>query len=93
VRWRKTSTTALGQAEPLTLGFLVGTKVYVRDRYLGNWCSGFVVAEVLDDGYRLRRLTDGLIFPDLFAFDDVHLERRQSPRTDDGRHPERPQFP
>jgi hypothetical protein len=58
----------------------VGTTVYVRDRFLGNWCSGFEVAEVLPDGYRLLRLTDHRVFPDVFSFDDVHLERRANPR-------------
>lgn len=57
----------------------VGTKVYVRNRFLGNWSSGFRVAEVLDDGYRLRRLSDGQVFADVFPFHDVHQERRQHP--------------
>lgn len=57
----------------------VGTKVYVRDRFLGDWSSGFEVAEMLSDGYRIRRLSDGQVFPDVFAFDDVRLERRQQP--------------
>ena len=60
----------------------VGTTVYVRDRFLGNWCSGFEVAEVLPDGYRLLRLTDRRIFPDVFSFDDVRLERRANPRRE-----------
>jgi hypothetical protein len=60
-----------------TLG--VGAQVYVRNRFLGDWTSGFQVAEVLDGGYRLRRLSDGYAFPDVFASDDVRLERRQSP--------------
>ncbi len=60
----------------------VGTRVYVRDRYLGNWCSGFEVAEVLPDGYRLRRMTDHRVFRDLFPFDDVRLERRQQSRRE-----------
>ena len=60
-----------------TLG--VGTKVYVRNRFLGDWITGFKVAEVLGDGYRIRRLLDDHVFPDVFAFDDVRLERRQQP--------------
>jgi hypothetical protein len=54
----------------------VGTTICVRNRFIGNWSSGFQVAEVLDDGYRIQRLSDGLTFPDLFAFDDVRIERR-----------------
>lgn len=57
----------------------VGTPVYVRNRFLGDWSSGFKVAEVLDDGYRLRRLSDGQVFTDVFPFHDVHRERRQHP--------------
>jgi len=43
----------------------------VRDRFLGQWCRGFEVAEVVRDGYRVRRLSDGYVFPDVFAFEDV----------------------
>jgi len=54
----------------------VGTAICVRNRFIGNWSSGFQVAEVLEDGYRIRRLSDGLAFPDVFAFEDVRTERR-----------------
>ena len=49
----------------------VGAAVIVRTRYLGSWAGGFEVAEVLDDGYRLRRLSDGDVLPDVIEFDDV----------------------
>ena len=45
----------------------VGTKVCVRNRFLGDWTTGFRVAEVFRDGYRIRRLSDGHVFPDVFA--------------------------
>jgi hypothetical protein len=57
----------------------IGTQICVRDRFLGNWGSGFVVAGVLPGGYHIRRLSDGLTFPDVFAVDDVRMERRQEP--------------
>jgi hypothetical protein len=57
----------------------VGTKVYVRDRYQGQWSGGFDVAEVCSTGYRIRRISDGQIFPDVFPFDDVRVERRKQP--------------
>ena len=57
----------------------VGTRVQVRSRYLGEWCGGFVVAEVLGDGYRIRRTSDGHDFPDVFPLDDVRLERGWHP--------------
>jgi len=68
----------------------VGARVYVADKYLGNWCAGFEVAEVTDDGYRLRRLTDGRVFPDIFPLDDVREERRRDPfRMSQRHHPDR----
>ncbi len=57
----------------------IGTQICVRDRFLGNWSSGFVVAGVLPGGYHIRRLSDGLTFPDLFPADDVRVERRREP--------------
>jgi hypothetical protein len=57
----------------------IGTQICVRDRFLGNWSSGFVVAGVLPGGYHIRRLSDGLTFPDLFPVDDVRMERRREP--------------
>ena len=56
-----------------------GYKVCVRNRFLGEWTTGFKVAEVLGDGYRIRRLSDDHVFPDVFAFEDVRLERRKQP--------------
>lgn len=57
----------------------VGASICVRSRYVGQWSSGFEVAAVLDDGYRIRRLSDGHAFPDVFPFGDVHEERRHQP--------------
>jgi len=49
----------------------VGTEVNVRTQYLGSWTSGFVVVAHLEDGYRLRRLSDGSELPGDFARTDV----------------------
>ena len=46
----------------------VGTPVMVRTRYLGSWAAGFVVAEVLEAGYRLRRVSDGSQVPQEYDF-------------------------
>jgi len=62
----------------------VGTPICVRNRFIGDFTSGFEVAEVLSDGYRIRRLSDGHVFPDVFAFEDVRLERRQHPLREAG---------
>lgn len=44
----------------------VGTEVMVKTQFLGSWTSGFVVAAQLEDGYRLRRLSDGSELPGEF---------------------------
>lgn len=62
----------------------VGTDVCVRNRFLGDWTTGFKVAEVLPDGYRLRRTSDDHDFPDVFAFEEVRLERRTHPLREMG---------
>ena len=48
-----------------------GTKVDVRNRYQGTWVRGFEVAEATEDGYRIRRLSDGSTLGELFSRDDV----------------------
>ena len=58
--------------------FDIGTKVIVRNRYLGTWSGGFVVAGVVEDGYILGRLSDWHVLPDVFPLHDVRLERRQN---------------
>jgi hypothetical protein len=52
-----------------------GTKVDVRNRYQGTWVRGFEIAEVTEDGYRIRRLSDGSTLGELFVRDDVRRER------------------
>lgn len=55
-----------------------GTTVEVRSRLESRrWSRGFEVVEVVDGGYRLRRLSDGALMPVTFAADDVRSERRR----------------
>jgi len=70
------------QASATRLG--IGTEVCVRNRFLGDWTTGFKVAEVLRDCYRILRTSDGHEFPDVFAFGDVRLERRAHPLREIG---------
>ncbi len=49
----------------------VGTRVAVRNRYQGWWGDGFEIAETTQDGYRLRRVSDGYLLPVDFAARDV----------------------
>jgi hypothetical protein len=56
----------------------LGTRVEVRRRFDQRWARGFEVAEVIeDDGYRLRRLSDGTVLPTSFDADDVRSERKK----------------
>lgn len=55
-----------------------GERVDVRSRFVGSWTRGFEIAERLEAGYRLRRLSDGSILPEPVGFDEVRRERRRS---------------
>ena len=54
-----------------------GTPVEVRRRFDFSWARGFEVAEVKDDGYTVRRKSDGTVLPAVFVFEDVRAERRR----------------
>ena len=45
----------------------VGERVEVATRFTGSWSRGFVIAQVEDHAYRLRRLSDGQLLPIAFA--------------------------
>ncbi|HLX88382.1 MAG TPA: hypothetical protein VKR22_08020 [Acidimicrobiales bacterium] len=66
---------ASGRSSALT----AGTRVDVRSRFVGQWSRGFEVAEHVDaHGYRVRRLSDGAVLPDLFDEDELRPERRRN---------------
>ena len=52
--------------------------VEVRTGYDRSWAKGFVVVEVTDIGYRLRRSSDASVLPAIFPADDVRKERKSS---------------
>ena len=54
-----------------------GTRVEVRKRLDGDWARGFEVISGDSDGYRLRRLSDGVELPLQFADDDVRKEKKR----------------
>lgn len=56
----------------------VGTKVEVRTGFDDGWSNGFAIAEQVDDGYRIRRRSDGTVLPSVFAAGQVRRERRTS---------------
>jgi hypothetical protein len=49
----------------------VGELVELHTRYNDSWVSGFEIAEVVGDGYRVRRTSDGTLLPDLTGEADV----------------------
>jgi hypothetical protein len=48
-----------------------GTRVEVRTGYDGSWSYGFEVAQMTDDGYWLRRVSDRYLLPRAFVPADV----------------------
>ncbi len=70
----------MGLAEhPMTTDWLLpGTEVEVRRRFDAAWARGFEVASADEDGYRLRRLSDGEELPTVFVADDVRAARNRN---------------
>jgi hypothetical protein len=52
-----------------------GTAVEVRTHFDGRWARGFEILAVVEDGYRVQRVSDGRELPTVFAFDDIRLHR------------------
>ena len=55
-----------------------GTRVEVRSRFDHSWSRGFEVEERTDAGYRIKRVSDGMVLPTEFSDDDVRPEKRRS---------------
>jgi hypothetical protein len=53
----------------------VGDPVEVFTRYNNSWVRGFEVAEVIDHGFRVRRLSDGSTLPGFTSESDLRLLR------------------
>jgi len=64
---------AAGTAETLE----PGARVEVRRRFDQSWARGFEVAEILPEGYRIRRRSDGSVLPTDFAAEEVRPERKR----------------
>ena len=62
--------TATSGAPPYGLG----TRVEVTNRFDRRWSRGFEVAEIVGAGYRLRRLSDGLVIPVVFSAPEVRAD-------------------
>jgi hypothetical protein len=55
--------------------FRTGTEVEVLTRYEGHWVSGFAIASVDQDRFRLRRHSDGVVLPVSFSANQLRLRR------------------
>jgi hypothetical protein len=55
----------------------VGTHVEVQSTFDDTWQSGFVVEEVTEAGYHLRRESDGTVLPEL-PHERVRRRRKRS---------------
>lgn len=55
-----------------------GTRVEVQTGFDGSWASGFEVAEVFPDDYRLRRRSDDELLPTTIPAAKVRKERKNS---------------
>lgn len=49
----------------------VGEKVEVHSRFTDSWAQGFVIEDVVGEGYRLRRLSDGSLLPGITGASDL----------------------
>ena len=54
-----------------------GTHVEAQSGFDGSWQTGFVVEEVTERGYRLRRESDGTLLPEL-PHEQVRRRRKRS---------------
>lgn len=48
-----------------------GTEVEVRSTFDRSWKRGFVIEAASDQGYRLRRRSDGSVLPTPFAAETI----------------------
>jgi hypothetical protein len=58
-------------------GIAPGSRVEVRKRFDDSWARGFEVVEEHDEGYRLRRLSDGSELPLVIPREDVRPEKER----------------
>jgi hypothetical protein len=48
--------------------------VEVRTQYAGTWAPGFEIADETCDGYRVRRVSDGVVLPGHFHSDEIRAQ-------------------
>lgn len=53
----------------------VGDSVEVHKKFNDSWTTGFVIAQVTDNGYRVVRRSDGTMLPGFTGETDVRITR------------------
>jgi hypothetical protein len=53
-----------------------GTTVDILNPFVPSWSSGFVIDEVVPQGFLVRRAVDGHVLPRIFAADEVRPAAR-----------------
>jgi hypothetical protein len=53
-----------------------GDKVQVYSAFNDTWARGFEIAEVIPDGFRVRRVSDGAVLPSRTSADDLRPDDR-----------------
>ncbi len=52
-------------------GYQLGEPVEVHTKFNDKWVAGFEVAEIVADGYRVRRISDGSLLPNVTGSNDL----------------------
>ena len=56
----------------------VGDRVEVHTKFSDSWVGGFEIAEIIPEGYRVRRISDGSILPGHTSETDVRPARSRA---------------
>ena len=49
----------------------IGDRVEVHTKFNDSWTAGFEIAEIIPEGYRVRRVSDGTWLPDSTSAADL----------------------
>ena len=51
----------------------IGMPIEVMTNFNGSWAGGFEIAEPDPEGYRVRRVSDGVVLPMVFTEDRLRI--------------------
>ena len=58
-------------------GLEIGDRVEVRRRFDAQWARGFEIVAISDNGYRVKRESDGEVLPADFSDEEVRPAHRR----------------